>query len=280
MLTAYAEAVERDTIFALKEDFLGRYADNDDFLSPTSFGHPDPGQHEIEWVRFLTDAARSVYLHRPTRHSCRSSVYRHTSNGIAVHVTQRQAFESAKLEILERHWLVEFWEQRVTPVHIAAPNSHLVRKAEQAGWMSSFFVISRPPFVAICVLQASEKIPLPIAGGVCVGAKAHTDLRSACLGAFSEALQLAEGVSSAAGLDAMSESARFFFSGNGRELLLARLSTASRHWASLNVVPTIDPASIYRREIELDDFFYCEVQIAGLNPYPPTKIDGGYLLPL
>ncbi|WP_080415165.1 YcaO-like family protein [Burkholderia ubonensis] len=279
-MTAYAEAVERDTIFALKEDFVGKYLDNEDFVSPVRFGYPEAGDKEVEWVRFQSEAGRPVYLHRPTRHSNRPRVYHHTSNGVAVHVTRQQAFQSAYLEVLERHWIVEFWERRAMPVRVTAPDSRLVIQVAKAGWIASFFMICQQPFVAICVLQANEALPPPRSGGVCFGAKAHADPKSACVGAFSEALQLAEGVSSPIGFAALSESTLSFFNGARRDHLLERLSLVRPHLATLDVTPPIEPARIYRRELEFEEFYYCEVQIAGLNSYPPSRMEGGYRLPL
>ncbi|WP_341773975.1 YcaO-like family protein [Burkholderia gladioli] len=279
-LTAYAEAVERDVMYSLREDLVAPYSPHISFISPTRFGHPEPSHDAVEWVYFVDDNNDSVLIHRPTRLSTRPAMYRHTSNGIAVHVTRAQAYDAAVMEVFERHWLVDFWEQRVNPVAVAEPESDAVRNVKSAGWNPIFLVLARCPFVAMCILQADETIPPPRSGGVCVGAKAHHELQSACLGAFFEALQLAEGVSSSVSLETLTTSAKYFFNGNGRRQLLARVAAADGLMDTLPSNGSITDARIYRREIELDDFFYCEVQISGLNSYPPGRLSGGYFLPL
>lgn len=91
-ISAVGEAVEWDTMFSLQEDLYQPFDKrNSLMLPPENFGYTNVKGLAIDWVYTENVISGEALVHRPTRLINHGALYKHTSNGVAVHSTKKKS---------------------------------------------------------------------------------------------------------------------------------------------------------------------------------------------
>ncbi|WIL74409.1 YcaO-like family protein [Vibrio vulnificus] len=277
-ISAIGEAIEWDTMFSLQEDLYQPFdKSNLLMLPPEKFGHQNVEGLAIDWVCTENVKTGEALVHRPTRLVEHNSLYKHTSNGVAVHATQKKANASALNEIIERTSISLFWSGRLSIHCLGDVYSDFYLEALAAlGWKVEFYSLYRRPVVVMALITNEFCYDYPLQS-IITGFKCADSIGAAAKGAFYEAVQVIEALYLGAGMEYLTHEQRFFFTLEGVRLMRRKIRHRVDH------KPTIVPkdSDIYFRNKESMGFHYSECFVSGLPiNYEKSRMEAAGIWPL
>ncbi|MEZ8330810.1 YcaO-like family protein [Vibrio splendidus] len=277
-ISSIGEAVEWDTMFSLQEDFYQPF-DKSNFLmlAPEMFGHQNIDGLAIDWVYTENAETGAALVHRPTRLIEHSALYKHTSNGVAVHATQQKANESALNEIIERTSISLFWRGRLNVHCLGDVYSDFYSEVLAAlGWKVEFYSLYSRPAVVMALIKNEFCNDYPLQS-IITGFKCADSINVAAKGAFYEAVQVIEALYLGSGQEYLTHEQRFFFTLEGVRLMRQKIRYRVDH------EPTIAPkdSDVYFRNKESMGFHYSECFVRGLPiNYEKSRMEAAGIWPL
>lgn len=277
-LSAIGEAVEWDTMFSLREDFYQPFEKtNVLMLPPDNFGHQNIDGLDIDWIYVSNSKGRKSLIHRPTRLNGHNALYKHTSNGVAVHATRKKANASALNEIIERTCVSLFWNERLHVNFLRKVYSDFYLDIlTNLGWRVEFYSFHRKPAVVMSLI--TNKFCNHCAPeSMITGFKCAESIEKAAKGAFYEAVQVIEALYLGAGMSCLTNEQKFFFTHEGIKLMKHKIGQ------QIDRSPTIVPkdSDIYFREKQTMGLHYSECFVSGLPiNYEKSRLEAAGIWPL
>ncbi|HIF9114987.1 TPA: YcaO-like family protein [Photobacterium damselae] len=277
-ISSIGEAVEWDTMFSLQEDFYQPFDRNNLLmLPPEMFGHKNVDGLAIDWVYAENTETGEALVHRPTRLVEHNALYKHTSNGVAVHATQKKANASALNEIIERTSISLFWHGRLN-IHCLGDvySDFYLEILAALGWKVEFYSLYCQPAVVMALITNEFCNDYPLQS-IITGYKCADSIDVAAKGAFYEAVQVIEALYLGAGKKYLTHEQRFFFTREGVRLMRQRIKHRVDH--KLTIVPK--GSDIYFRNKESMGFHYSECFVRGLPiNYENSRMEAAGTWPL
>lgn len=277
-MSVIGEAIEWDTMFSLQEDLYQPFdKSNLLMLPPEKFGHQNVKGLAIDWVYTENVKTGEALVHRPTRLTDHGALYKHTSNGVAVHSTPQKANASALNEIIERISISLFWIGRLSVHYLGVTYSDFyVEVLADLGWKVEFYSLYRRPAVVMTLITNEFCNAYPLQS-IITGFKCADSIGAASKGAFYEAVQVIEALYLGEEMEYLSHDQHFFFTREGWSLMRRKI----RH--QIDHEPKIVPrdTDIYFRNKESMGFHYSECFVSGLPiNYEKIRMEAAEIWPL
>lgn len=278
LITAYAEIVERYSLWSQKPDLISPFIDDLTKLSPVKQVLPIKTELDnriVEWKLYeRLGSKQNLYIHRPINSKKYSRYFQHTSSGSAIHQNKELARSSAIEELIERHLFNLFWyfESNISNIDFS---SEEIQYSTFLGWHVLFYELNDYKSATICIMLNKNDSRFP-ANGLILGLSYGKGAK-ACLRAYSECLQALEGY--LVFNKKLNSDLMHYLSGKGTKILFDKIYK-SLDSAPLNITKEIlDNNEVYVFEQEtLLGLIYCEVVIPELLPFQ-VNVDEGKRIP-